>query len=225
VHGCLAELEELLAVASIGDDDAVIFVGDLIARGPDSPGVLDLVKCINAKSVQGNHERKLLQAYTTERQSGQSMKLAAGHRQLLRVLTPEQWAVIESMPFYLELPQHQACVVHAGVLPGLPMARQDPWVLTHIRSLDPNGRPSPDTSYMRWSQSYRGPTHIVFGHSAQIGIQFAEYATGLDSGCVYGGRLTGLLLEEGKPVPALAERAKALVSVPARRVYYQPRAS
>jgi hypothetical protein len=140
----------------------------------------------------------------------------------MRELKLEHWATIMSMPLYLQLPEHQACVVHAGVLPGRPILAQDPWVLTHIRSIDEQGRPSSQLGNVSWATSYRGPPHIVFGHSAQLGLQMFKHATGLDSACVYGGRLTGLLLDEGQPIPALGQRLNALVSVPAFATYCQP---
>ena len=222
VHGCLDELNDLLARAAIGSDDQIIFVGDLVGRGPNTSGVLDLVQRLNAVSVQGNHERKLLQAHESEA-GAERMKLGAGQRQLLQSLDAEHWTQLKAMPLHKFLSAHQACVVHAGVMPGVPILAQDPWVLTHIRSLDDTGQPSAQVRPVSWGARYKGPPHIVFGHSAQVGIQMHEHATGLDSGCVYGGRLTGLLLEDCQLVPALAQRQQALVSVPARKVYYQPR--
>jgi len=223
VHGCLDELHDLLSLAAIGIDDQIVFVGDLVGRGPSTCGVLDLVRRLNAVSVQGNHERKWLQAHESELAGAEKMKLGAGQKQLMQSLDAEHWTALEAMPLYKFLPEHQACVVHAGVMPGVPILAQDPWVLTHIRSLDDTGQPSAQVRPVSWGAHYKGPPHIVFGHSAQVGIQIHEHATGLDSGCVYGGRLTGLLLEDGQLVPALAERQQALVSVPARKVYYQPR--
>jgi len=223
VHGCLAELERLLCAASIGAHDDVVFVGDLVARGPDTLGVLELAKRLDAKCVQGNHERKLLQAYESESRGGPKVELPAGHRQLMGELRRRHWEFLRSMPLVLELPQHQVCVVHAGLVPGLPLGQQDPWVLTHVRSIDEQGQPSTEPGSRLWAATYRGPPHVVFGHSAQVGIQLHEHATGLDSGCVYGGRLTGLLIDEGRPVAALDQRRRALISVAAAKRYSEPR--
>ena len=224
VHGCLAELEALLAKVSFGSTDRLVFVGDLVARGPDSAGVLELARRLDARCVQGNHERKLLEAYESEFNGGEKVKLPASHRQLMKQLKAEHWDVLRRMPVYLVLPEHDVCVVHAGLVPNIPIAEQDPWILTHIRTLDEAGRPSTDVGHALWATAYRGPPHVVFGHSAQIGLQLHESATGLDSGCVYGGKLTGLLLGEEQRVPARENREAVLVSVPAREIYFRPRA-
>ncbi len=222
VHGCQAELEALLSEVSFKGDDKLVFVGDLVARGPDSLGVLELARRLNAKSVQGNHERKLLQAYEAESNGQEKVKLASGHRQLMRQFKSEHWDMLRRMPVYLELPEHDVCVVHAGMMPGIPMSRQDPWVMTHIRSIDEAGRPSTELGHTLWASTYRGPPHVVFGHSSQVGLQLHQDATGLDSGCVYGARLTGLLLAEKQQVPTRERREAVMVSVPARNVYYRP---
>jgi hypothetical protein len=112
--------------------------------------------------------------------------------------------------------------VHAGLVPGIAIERQDPWVLTHIRSIDPDGSPSSKLRPPFWASLYTGPPHIVFGHNALTGLQLHSWATGLDTACVYGGALSALVLDAGAHVPPVAERESAIVSVPARRRYYSP---
>jgi hypothetical protein len=221
VHGCSAELGDLLGALQVATSDRIYFVGDLIGRGPDSRGVLAKVRQLSAFSIQGNHERRLLEV----RQSGTTgrrARLGPGHRKMMQSFTDEDWQTMAKMPLYAELPDHELVIAHAGIQPLVPLAQQDPWVLTHLRSFDENGEPSHRDGSRSWAASHAGPTHVVFGHNAVRGLQLHEHATGLDTGCVYGGRLTALVLQQGQAVPPLEERNRAIVSVPARRQYYDP---
>ena len=223
VHGCLNELDELLDRVAFTSSDRALFVGDVVGRGPNSVGVLNRILSLQSASVQGNHERKLLELVDRKQNPGDLERLAVGHRSFMQFLEPHHWAMLRAMPLFLELPQHGACAVHAGMVHGLDLAAQDPWVLTQMRSIDSFGRPSSELGDQSWAASYPGPVHVVFGHSAQRGLQLHSHATGLDSGCVYGGRLTGLLLEAGEPVPRLAERGRAIVGVAAHTVHCLPK--
>jgi hypothetical protein len=133
-------------------------------------------------------------------------------------LSDEDWALLEAMPLFVDVPEHGVVVAHAGIDPSLPLSEQDPWVVTHVRSIDTRGKVSEKWG-TSWATKYAGPTHIVFGHNAQKSPQLHPFATGLDTGCVYGGRLTGMLLADGAAPPAVAERGDCLISVPARAEY------
>ena len=116
------------------------------------------------------------------------------------------------------MPEHGVVVAHAGIDPSLPLSEQDPWVVTHVRSIDGDGKPSEKWGEP-WGARYSGPAHIVFGHNARKEPQLHPFATGLDTGCVYGGRLTALVLPDGSPPPSVADRQDCLISVPARAQY------
>jgi hypothetical protein len=90
-----------------------------------------------------------------------------------------------------------------------------------MRTLDGKGRWSSDADAgVLWGARYEGPPHVVFGHNARPEPQLHPWATGLDTGCVYGGKLTALVLDEGERVPR-GERVRArLRSVRAGRRYY-----
>lgn len=218
VHSCADELEELCARAALVTGDRVVFTGDLLSRGPQPHRVLKLFRELGARAAVGNHEQRLLDAHRARAQGEKGPKLGASHQAIVQELEPQDWELLASLPLFVDVPEHGVVVAHAGIDPRLPLDAQDPWVVTHVRSIDENGEPSEKWGTL-WAEHYQGPPHIVFGHNARKRPQLHPFATGLDTGCVYGGRLTGMLLADGAPPPSVAERVETLISVPARAPY------
>lgn len=218
IHGCLRELSELLDRVGPGRDDRVVFVGDLVARGPDSPGVLKLLRELGASAVRGNHEERLLSARAARRRGDTGPRLGAAHTAVFEALSELDWETLENLPLKLDIDLHGLRVVHAGVVPGVPWEAQDPRLVTHLRSIAEDGTPS-DRHGIPWGARYEGPPHVVFGHNARRDVQLHPHATGLDTGCVYGGALTGLVLPAGVAVPPVDVRRDALVQVKAHAAY------
>lgn len=225
VHGCAGELGRLLDGLALDADDRVLFVGDLVARGPHSRGVLDIYREVGGRSVLGNHEWRLLLARQAIREGQKRPRLSSPLYALLHQLRDEDWALLEALPLSMVLPEHDLCVVHAGILPGLGLSTQDPWTLTHVRSIDPQGRASDKDCFEPWALSYHHGPHIVFGHNSRLGLQLHPLATGLDTGCVYGGQLSALVLQASQRVPVEVDaRRQMLATVSAARCYYAGRA-
>ncbi len=235
VHGCRRELEQLLDRIDFAAGDRLVFVGDLVARGPDSLGVLDVVRRTGAIVVRGNHEQKLIswKEAKTARLRGENareVKLGPIHAALAEALRPVDWSLFETSLLWLDLPEHGVRVVHAGVEAGVAIDRMKPSTLMRIRTVEADGRVTRGGSAGRnarspvlWGARYTGPPHVVFGHNAAPGLQLHRWATGLDTGCVYGGRLTALVLAEHQRLPMpFAARRLLLVSQPAARVYFEP---
>jgi hypothetical protein len=196
VQGCRLELDDLLNAA--GYDRArhrLAFVGDLINRGPDSPGVLELARAEDALCVVGNHEDALLSGYAGETMNRVRAQLGAA------LGGWEAW--MRALPTFLHLDDGGAgaILVHAGIAPGKRPEACTRAELTRIRAVD--GKP--------WFESWHGPETVIFGHWARLGKVDRPLAKGLDTGCVYGGRLTGIFWPEGR-----------WVSVPARRMWFEP---
>jgi Calcineurin-like phosphoesterase len=218
VHSCAAELADLLSAVAVLPEDQVFFVGDLLSRGPDPLGVLQLFRALRARSVVGNHEQKLLASRHARLRGEPGPKLGSSHADVAARLSDQDWAMLESFPLWLDVPEHDVRVVHAGLVPGVPFQNQDPWLLTHIRSIGEDGKPSEKWGTL-WGSSYQGEPHIVFGHNARQRPQIHAHATGLDTACVYGGALTAMVLAEGVAPPPVEHRPDVLVSVRARRAY------
>jgi serine/threonine protein phosphatase 1 len=180
VHGCLDRLEALLDRLTPGPEDLLVFVGDLLGKGPDGPGVLELVSdAPNMVSVRGNHEQALI-----DREAGArpSEGPAPGPREL------------REMPVVVTF--EDAMVVHGGVDPRRPLAEHTAEQLVTMRSVPPgNGYDGPF-----WFESYEGPPRVLFGHTVLAEPLVTDWAVGLDTGCVYGGRLTAYDYRAGEPV-------------------------
>ena len=218
VHSCADELADLIERAALVSGDRVFFTGDLLSRGPKPHEVLKLYRELGAQAPVGNHEQRLLDAHRARARGEKGPRLSPSHQAIVNELTAEDWELLAGMPLLVEVPEHSVLIAHAGVDPTLPLSQQDPWVVTHIRSIDAAGKPSEKWGPL-WAKAYQGPPHIVFGHNAKKTPQLHPHATGLDTGCVYGGHLTGMILPEATEPPPVADRGDCLISVRARREY------
>jgi len=196
VHGCVDELQALLRQCGMVRGDRVVLAGDLVAKGPDSRGVVQLAREIGARAVLGNHDDYCIDVWR-KRHQGEARRL---RRWSLDKLDDSDWAFLENLPLFVRLGAEREggpefAVVHAGVVPGVPLEEQERDNLLSLRSLVGGSAPS-RRLLMRWpwAAAWRGPEHIVFGHDAVRGLQQYPLATGLDTGCVYGRELTALEL-------------------------------
>ena len=168
VHGCRETLERLLDELAPTDDDLVVFVGDLVRKGPDSKGVLDIVReRPNLLSVRGNNEQKLVDG-----------------RKSIDTLTAADDDYVESLP--VAISWDDALVVHGGIDHRKPVVEHTLTELLNNRSLVPDG------SYERpyWFETRRESPRVFFGHTVLAEPFVTDHAVGLDTGCVYGGQLT-----------------------------------
>lgn len=168
VHGCREELERLLSALDPTPEDLVVFVGDLVRKGPDSRGVVELVRSSpNMRSVRGNNEEKLLRG---------EKRLPGLERDDL------DW--IAALP--VAISWEGSMVVHAGVDPRKPIAGHTVEDLQNVRSLAPGG----GYTGPYWFDEHEGPSRVFFGHTVLEEPIVRPNAVGLDTGCVYGGSLT-----------------------------------
>jgi len=201
IHGCFEELQDLLRVVELRTDDRVIAVGDLIVKGPQNREVLDrFIDDDRFSAVIGNHDRAIRQYWR-----GEPLRLTKEQKVTVAELESDREsysAYLRSLPFTINLGSH--LIVHAGVRPGVPLRRQMSSDLTEMRTMGAN--PSSRRG-VPWFDVYRGRRVVLFGHWPAKAPRMAPRALGLDTGCVYGGRLTAYIIELNQFVSVVARRA------------------
>ena len=229
VHGCFDELDALLrhlgyeiasdaTTARHPDGRRALFLGDLVDRGPNTPGVLRLAMGMSAAGtavvVPGNHENKLLRALR-----GRNVQVTHGLAESLEQLDAETEEFRSSVVEFIDglvshfvLDDGRLVVAHAGMkekFQGRASAR--------VRDFALYGETTGETDEFglpvryEWAEDYRGGAAVVYGHTPVPEPRWVNKTICIDTGCVFGGRLTALRWPE-----------KELVSVPAARTYYQP---
>ncbi|WP_420124333.1 polynucleotide kinase-phosphatase [Nakamurella sp.] len=232
VHGCRAELEALLerlGYTLVRDErgrsvDAhrpgrrAVFVGDLVDRGPDTPGVLRLamgmVAAGHALCVPGNHEHKLARAL-----AGRTVQVTNGLAESLAQLArePDEFrsaaaTFLDGLVSHYVLDDGRLVVSHAGLI-----EKYHGRTSGRVRAFCLYGQTTGETDEFGlpvrypWAQDYRGRAMVLYGHTPIPEPEWVNNTLCLDTGCVFGGRLTALRYPE-----------RELVSVPAGAVYYQP---
>ena len=231
VHGCAEELRVLLerlgyVVAGEGDSVAVaaphgrklVFVGDLVDRGPDTPEALRIVMAAEAAGVglcvQGNHDRKLSRWL-----DGRKVQVNHGLQKSIDQLslqTPDFRSRVKG--FLSDLRSHywldagKLAVAHAGLKEdmigrGSPAVRDFALFGETTGETDEFGLPA----RLDWATNYRGKTTVVYGHTPTPEAEWVNDTICIDTGCVFGGKLSALRWPE-----------RELVSVAATRVYTEP---
>lgn len=195
VHGCAAELRDLLDATG---PDRVVLVGDLFTKGPDPAGVWATIRDHGLGSVLGNHDERLLRGRARDRD-------AARCAALLDRADPDWRPWLQDRPLFLDLGGWT--VVHAGLHPSGDRAST-----TRKMALTLRRWPEERDTDPFWWEVYQGEAPVVFGHDARRGLVRVDrhglpWLRGLDTGCVYGGRLSGWIAEEDRVVQVEARRA------------------
>jgi protein phosphatase len=235
VHGCADELQALLVRLGYGvewtDGDGertvvvtppqgrkVIFVGDLTDRGPNSPDILRIAMSMTAAGtayvVQGNHDRKLERWL-----SGRKVTIAHGLQQTIDQLEDQDRGFRAALPGFLQgLRSHvwldggRLAVAHAGLKEdmigrGSGAVREFALYGETTGEIDEFGLPV----RADWAASYRGSTTVVYGHTPMLRADWVNNTICIDTGCVFGGKLTALRWPE-----------RELVDVPATQTWFEP---
>ncbi|MCY3791824.1 MAG: polynucleotide kinase-phosphatase, partial [Gemmatimonadetes bacterium] len=227
VHGCCAELEALLdqlgyRVAGEKVEPPpgrkAVFVGDLVDRGPNAPGVLALVMRMvesgAALCVPGNHDARLARAL-----QGRKVQRTHGLAETLTQLDDETAEFKKKVETFLGgLVSHYVLdggalvVAHAGMKEEM-AGRASGAVRAFALYGDVTGEEDEFGLPVRrdWAAEYRGRARVVYGHTPVAQLEWVNNAINIDTGCVFGGALTALRYPELE-----------LVSVSAKAQYAEP---
>ena len=220
LHGCHDEAQKLLKECSTRAEDHVIFLGDLVDRGPDSAACVELA--LHRERVQGkpacilgNHEEKHLFYEDIKKQKGHVNVQIATHVDTRMQLKPHHYDYFRRMPKFLRLPEYNAACVHAGAWPKRSLEQQTDRHLLHIQAIRPYDKwgnfhrhaeaerslwsskvPQDEEGWGFWTKFWDGPERLIFGHSVLNKPLVTEKAIGLDGGGCFGLELWALVLPE-----------------------------
>lgn len=198
LHGCFEEAAELLDRLAVTERDRVIFAGDLVDRGPQPRECVELA--MKYECVLGNHEEK-------------HIRETAHHEETRKELRAEHYAYFAKLPTFIRLPDDNAVVIHAGLMPGVAIEAQDPYHLLHAQCIHPPSRKSfwpskAPRTHTFWTNHWRGPERVIFGHTVVDKPLVTAHAVGIDTGCVFGGPLTAVILPTWELVSVPSKQKK-----------------
>ena len=218
VHGCINELQSLIQKSTKEHNSgipfqAIVLVGDLCNKGPQSAKVINYVrKQPNMVAVRGNHDDRALSAALEGRSDVVNNCNFETKYDWVHELSDEDVAWMSNLPYTITIPrtmlvdghtEQDIIIVHAGLDPtidGGKIDRQDTTTMTTLRDVTVN------EDSIAWAKVWQGPQLVIFGHDAKRGLQNENFAIGLDSGCCYGKNLTGIILPEKEFVYVKAVR-------------------
>jgi hypothetical protein len=220
VHGCFEELNESLESINYNNSkDRIIFTGDLVDRGPDSGAVVRIIRNNGFESVCGNHDYKHIRYHRHNKLQEKKqehinpIKMSDDKIKTHEQLSEDDFYWLSSLPKSIYINRYNLLVVHAGVNPVKNPLYQSDQIYLFCRYVNnttfkmvhlPKDFKQPKDSIF-WADAYIGKTNIVYGHNVHslekpyILTNKYNYKTfGLDTGCVFGGNLTALVIESNK---------------------------
>jgi bis(5'-nucleosyl)-tetraphosphatase (symmetrical) len=207
IHGCLREFEKLRSKIKPKKGDIEISTGDFINKGFHSLKMIRYMENEDILSVMGNNEEKILNAYKKYKKDGKKAieKLRKDEKLLIKELSKRDYHFLKSLPYFIKI--KNLTVVHGGIPLGLKLNRhldkEEKRSLTLLRFYNKNLQPIPyrdvENRYKFWSELYDGREgFVVFGHHPFKKPKIDKYSIGIDTGCVYGGKLSAVVFEMNK---------------------------
>jgi bis(5'-nucleosyl)-tetraphosphatase (symmetrical) len=204
VHGCPEEFEEIIVKIYKQDPDAHIYsVGDVINKGPDTTGALDVVEKYQVNCICGNHELWFLAIMNRSRSKWlpQDWKFY----EQFKGCTEKYLPLIQSWKTHIDF--DDITLVHGGVVPGTrDLNQMDPWLSARIRYWDGTGEDLNNPANPPWDEVVKWDKTIVFGHWAARGLVNKNRFKGIDTGVVYGNELTAWCAEKDEFLQVKAKK-------------------
>ncbi len=174
---------------------------------------------LQALAVRGNHEERVIKEWLAVKQGKQDDFVPSYN--WMRELEDGDMDYIMQLPYTVSIPHMNCIVVHGGLWPWKPLWQQQPRDMVLMRNIVDVDDLCPYPSQhldkgLPWASVWSGPEHVYFGHDARRGLQLRPYATGLDTGVLYGKKLTAVFVT--------GNRAREIISVPAQKCYHTPKA-
>lgn len=191
IHGCFYGLQALLDRIGLSAGDEVISIGDMVDRSPETPQVVDFFKSTHhVRGIMGNHERKHVRGARHEVKLSISQQISKGQ---FGPAYPEALEWMGNLPLFIQL--DSAILVHGYLEPGLALEHQNPSVLCGTMGGEKILREGYDRP---WYELYEAEKPIVVGHhnytQTNMPFVYRDKVFGLDTDCVSGKALTGILL-------------------------------
>jgi len=226
VHGCIDELKDLINKLELSSTDHLFFIGDLIDKGPDSVGVVkyvyELSILYSTVLILGNHEEKFLRFLYNKANNKKAlaeMKTTPDFEILARTLLDDEIEFLKQSYYTFNIKEQNIVLLHGGITGNcildfsnnykynthLPKQFKGLDLITKTRHLDNSGKfvslgqENEQTQF--WAETYDGKYgKVIFGHNPfmQVTPKYFKNAIGIDTGCVFGGYLTALIIKEHK---------------------------
>jgi len=205
LHGCLDEFKLLRAKINPSTNDKEIIIGDILDRGLYSNELLKYVRENKISSILGNHEYKYIRYKEHQnifKKSGKKNPIILDDSQqnIYDNLTHKDFIYLKSLPFFMKI--DNLTLLHAGLINKIDLKiakKRDLEKILWIRTVDTNQKilslNDSKKSSILWSEFYNGNQGvIVYGHNIFDEVKIDKYSIGIDTGCVFGGKLTALII-------------------------------
>jgi len=217
IHGCFDELISLIEKLGYKKKDGnyihpngrhLAFVGDATDRGPQSLAVLDLLFSMQNDNTlnysPGNHCNKLYRFMKGNKvQISHGLETTVEEFKQCSKTRQEQIrkryiAFYEALPTYQNLDENRLIIAHAGIREDMISKPIQKKITTFVLYGDITGDFLPDGRPLRrdWAKHYKGSAWVVYGHTPTKEVRFKNRTVNIDTGCVFGGKLSALRYPE-----------------------------